>query len=688
MHIRGIEIKNFRLLQEVSICLEERTTVIVGRNNTGKTSLTELFRRVLSENSPFFRLEDFSLSVHDDFWKAFLLKCQGREEDDIRNALPVIEVKVIVDYSENCSTLGALGEFIIDLREDCSQALIVMRYQLKESNIDAFFEDIDYDTNAAVGPQKTRFFRAIRGRIQQRYAASVIAVDPNDSTNHKPMEFSKLKALLQVGFINAQRGLDDVTYGDHKDVLGKILEVLFQTATAKAADPKDHATAQKLKEAVEKLQTGIDEDFTNQLALLLPAFSLFGYPGLHDPRLLTETTLDVERLLKDHTKVHYAGVNGINLPEAYNGLGVRNLIFILLKLLEFFRAFKAAPTAPSIQFVFIEEPEVHLHPQMQEVFIRKLGEIADVFANTYNYGVPWPVQFIVTTHSSHIANEAPFVSMRYFLATSNEEAPNVRSLRIKDLRNGVGEDQQFLHKYMTLTRCDLLFADKAILIEGMTERLLLPKMIRKVDVGTPNGPHLSNQYVSVVEVGGAYAHLFFDLLDFLELRTLVITDVDAVKKNNDNKYVACKVSEGTHTSNATIKEWFVNKITPEVLMEKCDKEKTSDFRRIAYQVPETDGAPCGRSFEDAFILANPGLFGLAEVNEESAWCKAQSVGKKSDFALEYAIEKTEWVVPRYIKEGLQWLMEGSRHSPISPAPCTADPMVAQDATLKQEVSDV
>lgn len=88
MQIKKISIKNFRLLKEVQLSLEEKTTVIVGRNNSGKTSLTELFRRLLSSNSPSFSLEDITLSVHEDFWNAFELKRNGAEEIEIRDMLP------------------------------------------------------------------------------------------------------------------------------------------------------------------------------------------------------------------------------------------------------------------------------------------------------------------------------------------------------------------------------------------------------------------------------------------------------------------------------------------------------------------------------------------------------------------------------------------------------------------------
>lgn len=665
MYIKKVEVQNFRLLGKVSLLLEERTTVIVGRNNSGKTSLTELVRRLLSDTTTSFRLEDFSLTVYDQFWNAFMLKMESHTENEVRDELPFIEVRLTVFYDKHAPSLGPLGEFIIDLNPDCAEALIIVRYQLKDGEIDTFFGDIEYDQSVPEGLQKRTFFRTIRERIPKHYAAVLFAEDPNDPTNRKTMDFSRLRALMNSGFISAQRGLDDITHRD-MDVLGRVLVALFDTAVSDLADQKDRDIVQSLESTIRGIQESIDTDFQGQLDELLPAFSLFGYPGLSDPKLCTETTLDVQRLLTNHTKLYYAGVNGINLPETYNGLGARNLIYILLKILEFFKSFKLKQAAPGIHLVFVEEPEVHLHPQMQEVFIRKLGEIADVSAKEFNDGVPWPVQFVVTTHSTHIANEAPFKSMRYFLATPTPNSDAIFTAMIKDLQMGLGgippEDQEFLHKYMTLTRCDLLFADKAVLIEGTTERLMLPRMVTIVDEALSSNCKLSSQYVSVVEVGGAYAHRFFRLLDFLELPTLIITDLDAVMPNPDNRLVACKVSDSTNTSNGCIKEWFKDpNISPASLIKASNDSKIHGFHRIAYQVPEVDEAPCGRSFEDTFILANPHLFDLVEITpqdlEQEAYEKAKAI-RKTEFALEYALERTQWAVPRYIAEGLYWLAQG------------------------------
>lgn len=310
--------------------------------------------------------------------------------------------------------------------------------------------------------------------------------------------------------------------------------------------------------------------------------------------------------------------------------------------------------------MFIEEPEAHLHPQMQEVFIRQVSQIAQQLSAQEDTPLPWPVQFIVSTHSSHVANAAGFEAIRYFLPTA---AGGVRQTEIKDLREGLRETpedhRRFLHQYLTLTRCDLFFADKAILIEGTSERLLLPVIIEKLEESEPDAPKLSSQYLTTMEVGGAYAHIFFDLLDFLQLRTLIITDLDAVVTAGG---AACPVHEGTATSNSCLNTWFGDgDCSPEALLTKDDAERIKELRRIAFQKPETEGGPCGRTFEDAFMLANPAMFGIQgatpEVQAQCAWDKLDKI-KKSQFALKYAIDETNWTAPGYILDGLRWLAAG------------------------------
>ena len=206
----------------------------------------------------------------------------------------------------------------------------------------------------------------------------------------------------------------------------------------------------------------------------MPDLELFGYPGLNDPNIQTETLIETQNMIKHNTKICYEGLNGIKLPEDYNGLGSRNLIYILFRLNQFYNEFINEKELSGLNLIFIEEPEAHLHPQMQEVFIKEINKLRQVFEK--RYGEKWPVQFVVTTHSSHISNQADFESIRYFSKKSNNciEIKDLKTFKDKNSENAI-----FLHKFLTLTRCDLFFADKVILVEGQSEHILLPSMIKK-----------------------------------------------------------------------------------------------------------------------------------------------------------------------------------------------------------------
>lgn len=669
MILKQIRIRNFRLLRHFSIDLvkdgtatdpvkDGTVTVLVGPNNSGKTSVMEALRVFLSfgKNS-----RKKKVAIHDFSQKCrFFFRCiqnyieviEDREKciEILRQRAPRIRMDLIFRYDENSTDLAVAADLLMNL--DPKKNIVGLRIEYSIKNANALIEDF----KARRHTDET-LFQFISDELSTYYDFSFCKIS-EDGTEVEPLESNKIIGrLIKVDMISAQRFMDD----EESSRAAKLSKLLhdhynryYQSQNLKGYNSIEDLIKDSAAELTEKYQSAFER--------LTTSLQNFGYPPGHkSPRLSIKAEMTAESVYRDNTRVFYKSEDlsskGENvtfeLPERYNGLGYKNLIYIVLQLESFRAALEALKVdTPRTHIIAIEEPEAHLHPQMQCIFIR---EISKALGQT-NGSNP---QVILSTHSSHIVADSGFKPIRYFKRKGNE-------VSVKDLSRLVTPNDQedvlrFLRRYVKLTHCDLFFADKAILVEGQVERLLLPLLLEKCSEldGCEN---LTRQYISVSVVGGAYAHKLQQLVNFIGIPTLIVTDIDTVDENRKK----CPVSKGKTTSNYVLKNWIPAKSSCDELLEADDSAKTVGLIRIAYQTFENDN--CGRSFEEAFIYANlewlkenhtklEATSGRIKKHKNALADKAYKICDslpKVEFALDL-ITVNGWAVPAYIKEGLQWL---------------------------------
>jgi len=670
MRIKNIEVKNFRLLFDISINLEDDTTLVIGRNNSGKTSLFSILKIFLKDNSQFY-FEDFSTKAYQFFNSSYELfieyneKKEEKEVDEkelerlqksIQEIIPKIELIIEFEYDKDKpDSLVNLSSFIVDLDPDRNDALIKFSF----SPIDSFklFESFIVNKDEYDGvDDKSKLIVFLQNNIRDFYREEFHVLDKkSDYTRKIDRGYkSKLEKLFLLKEIKAQRDLDD-DYKDNKENLSKGFSSYYSHRNRENTDVKDlEGELIKIRETLRQKYGKILKDILNDL-------SDFGAETpTKIPDIFIESEMDSQEIIRKNIKYLYKNESGVNLPERYNGLGYSNLIFMVLELASFIEEYKNQKEQADFMLVLIEEPEVHMHPQMQQVFIKNINNLLSKAKNKSNL----TSQILITTHSSHIISEAGidekrgFSRIRYFNTAKSRLDINDFSEDFK-IEDDDGKTYKFLKQYLTIHKCDLFFADKIILIEGVTERMLLPKMITK------EASSLNSEYVSVLEVGGAHAKRFKELLEFIGVKTLVITDLDFGKEDGEK----AEIEQATKTTNQTLIKWLPQKEKVTDLLNCKVEEKLSKNKliRVAYQVNEEGENP--RSFEEAFILKNRKLiednkndFGktrginLDDLKKKKAYEIAPTSSKgKTNFAFNVMLFEEDWSVPNYISEGLKWL---------------------------------
>ncbi|SDR74755.1 Predicted ATP-dependent endonuclease of the OLD family, contains P-loop ATPase and TOPRIM domains [Polaribacter sp. KT25b] len=672
MKIKKIEVTNFRLLEKIICTLEDDITLIVGKNNTGKTSFFEAIKLATSTDGKFI-FEDFSQSTYAVFKSSFNKYLESKKEgiteenqEELEKQLlaeiPKIKINFEIEYNkDNNESLVELSEFITDLEDSRNDATICISFEPK--NTLKVFHSFENREDKSID-----IIKYLQQNIKFLYDTVCYAIDKESDYKRKIEDSFKTKIQKVMLFenIKAMRILDDIN-GDSNNALSLGFSNYYKQ--------RDKTSNQDVKDLEDKLKTVSGElkiKYEKVLESIMSKLGRFGAKTrISIPTITIDSKFDSEKVIKNNIQYLYLQ-NEVNLPESYNGLGYSNLIYMILELESFIEKFKNSKEEKFSNFlvILIEEPEAHMHPQMQQVFISQVSEVLKDAKN--DTGIQ--IQVIITTHSSHILSESGietelgFNRIRYFNRLETESGgykitnQDFNNLKIKDDKRTF----RFLRQYLTLHKSDLFFADKVILVEGTTERMLLPQMIKK------SAESLCNEYVSILEVGGAYAHSFREMLEFINVRTLIITDIDSSNKK-DGK---CPVEQGEYTKNYTLIRWLPQKELISELTSCKTEYKIQENIRVAYQTKENGFN--ARSFEDAFINTNKEFFLTGHpiekeknIKDEFAYLRNKNIDlskkipdkfsskQKTEFTFDIMSfnekEYGEWKVPEYINEGLIWL---------------------------------
>ncbi|MGQ0277996.1 AAA family ATPase [Sphingopyxis sp. Q841] len=744
MRIEFVEIANFRKLISTRIGLSNDKTVFVGANNSGKTSaITALRYFLVDRERNSFCFNDFTLSRWPSIdamgaaWEAAHVAQQPLPEPEWEPFLPFLDVWMQVEENEVHYVQGILptldwagGRLGVRVRYEPKD-----RDQLQKDYLTARADARDLQTAGAAlaqqqGQDAAKFQVAIwpqtlveflQRRVTRYFTIQTYVLDPTACVDplhgraqpqalngSEPIDGDPFKGLIRIDEISAQRGfgqagesnIDEGETSGSGSTSRKLSSQLRQYYKShldpyESPDARDLLALKAIEEAQEAFNVRLSDGFESPLKEM----HTLGYPGVTDPKLNISTRLRPVEGLNHDAAVQFvvpmqAGGASINLhlPEDSNGLGYQNLISMVFRLMAFrdswMRVGKAQSKAsddaiiPPLHLVLIEEPEVHLHTQVQQVFIRQAHKILRNH-DQLGTGSNFVTQMVVSTHSSHIAHECHFDSLRYFrrLPASEHAIPTSCVVNVGEAFGDEQETKRFVTRYLKVTHCDLFFADAAVLIEGPAERILVPHFVNSHG----EFDKLAESYITWLEIGGSHAHKLRSLIEKIGLTTLVVTDIDSQDAAGSS---AAPVRGANYTTrNHTLKTWWPAIAELDALLDKPEAEKSKDYDaeqftlRVAYQCPieiEFKGAvteALAYTLEDAIVVGNIDLFATLPGNgliakfrtaiAESADFAALSAamkdalkgGSKAEFALDLLEidNPSDLKPPKYIREGLLWL---------------------------------